>query len=326
VSCVDDACPPVHAHRLHFDPWHVAVVVLAAALVALGAWVVIDNVTAGDSATDNATALIDDFNAAATANDGAKAMTMMTPDAVLWSNGDVITGAPAWGDAINTTPTLVLDRIAPVSVNGEYATTLVRYGVPGLGYEPRTSVFVYQLRDGKIARAWSFVTRGDGTAHQPRALSKPCPPSEARFGGSLTCVGIALGVRAATITLARWLRVGPRDDLSLLDRLEGAQGELWESLGRALRAAMHSFVAKRGRAAQQGRIVRNVGRSPDWRLCPDPRSWVEWNTTFGAVTERRCSHRRSARRPAASYITRSRSSCVWRTSQRRARARRPRSS
>ena len=150
--------PPVHAHRWHFDPWHVAVVVLAAALVALAAWVVVDATTGGDSATADATALIDDFNAAAMANDGAKAMTMMTPDAVLWSNGDVISGAKAWGDAIDTTPTLVLDRLAPVTVEGDYATTFINYGVPGAGLEPRTSVFVYQLRDGKIARAWAFVT------------------------------------------------------------------------------------------------------------------------------------------------------------------------
>ena len=142
---------------MHFDPWHVAVVVLAAALVALAAWVVYDNVTAGDTATKDATALIDDFNAAAVANDGAKAMTMITRDATLWSNGDVITGAKAWGDEIDTTPTLTLDRLAPVTLEGDYATTFVNYGVPGAGYEPKPSVFVYQLRDGKIARAWAFV-------------------------------------------------------------------------------------------------------------------------------------------------------------------------
>lgn len=149
---------PVHARRLHFDPWHVAVVVLAAALVGLGAWLVVDNITAGDTATDDATALIDDFGAAAMANDGAKAMTMLTPDAVVWSNGDVMTGAQAVGDSITTTPTLTMKRVAPVTVEGNYATTFVEYGVPGLGYEPRTSVFVYQLRDGKFARMWSFVT------------------------------------------------------------------------------------------------------------------------------------------------------------------------
>ena len=148
--------PPVHAHRVHFDPWDVAVVVLAAALVALAAWVVYDNVAAGDSATQDATALIDDFNAAGMANDGAKAMTMMTPGATLWSNGD-FRGAKAWGDAIDTTPTLTLERLAPVTVEGNYATTFVNYGVPGLGYEPRPSVFVFQLHDGKIAKAWAFV-------------------------------------------------------------------------------------------------------------------------------------------------------------------------
>jgi hypothetical protein len=150
--------PAVHAHRLHLDPWHVAVVVLAAAVVGLGAWVVVDSVTGGgDSATKDATALTDDFSAAAMANDGATAMTMMTADAVLWSNGDVISGAKAWADEITTTPTLTLERLAPVTVEGEYATTFVSYGVPGAGLEPRTSVFVYQLREGKIARLWIFL-------------------------------------------------------------------------------------------------------------------------------------------------------------------------
>jgi hypothetical protein len=157
ISVSTTHAPPVHAHRLHVDPWKVAVAVLAAVLVALAAWVVIDNVTAGDSATEDATALIDDFNAAAMANDGAKAMTMLTPDAVVWSNGDVMSGAKAVGDAITSTPTLTMERLAPVTVDGDYATTFVRYGVPGLGFEPKTSVFVYQLRDGKIARGWSFV-------------------------------------------------------------------------------------------------------------------------------------------------------------------------
>ena len=157
ISVSTTHAPPVHAHRLHFDAWHVAVVVLAAALVALAAWVVIDNVTGGDSATSDATALIDDFSAAASANDGATAMTMMTDDAVLWSNGDVISGAAAWADAIDTTPTLTIERTAPVSVEGEYATTFALYGVPGVGLEPTTFVMVYQLRDGKVARLWAFL-------------------------------------------------------------------------------------------------------------------------------------------------------------------------
>lgn len=155
----------VHRHRVHIDPWHLAVVLLGAAVIALGAWTVIDQTRGGsDSATKDATALIDNFNAAAVANDGAKARTMMTPDVVLTSNSDVITGAKAWADAVDTTPTLVLDRVAPVSVEGDYATTLIRYGVPGVGYEPRTSVWLYQLREGKIARAWAFVT---GVAGSP---------------------------------------------------------------------------------------------------------------------------------------------------------------
>jgi hypothetical protein len=153
---VSTHAPPVHAHRLHFDAWHVAVVVLAAALVGLGAWVVIDNVTGGDSATQNATALIDDFNTAATANDGATAQTMMTPDVELWMDGTVITGAQDWATAISQESGLTVERIAPVTVNGEYATTFVRFGAPQSGIAPTTQLFVYQLQDGKIARLWQL--------------------------------------------------------------------------------------------------------------------------------------------------------------------------
>jgi hypothetical protein len=156
---------PVGARRVHFDPWHVAVVVLAAVVVGLGAWVVVDKTTGGSTVTtSDATALIDNFNAAATANDGAKAMTMMTTDAALWSNSDVITGAKAWAGAIDTTPSLVVERVAPVTVEGNYALTFANYGVPDLGYGPTKSVFIYQFRDGKIARLWIFVPGEAGSA------------------------------------------------------------------------------------------------------------------------------------------------------------------
>ncbi|HZD87606.1 MAG TPA: nuclear transport factor 2 family protein [Gaiellaceae bacterium] len=166
---------PVGVRRARFDPWHVAVVVLAAVVVGLGAWVVVDKTTGGGGTVtaSDATALIDNFNAAAMANDGAKAMTMMTPNAVLWSNGDVTTGAKAWAGAIDTTPSLVVERVAPVTVEGNYALTFANYGVPGLGYQVVKSVFIYQLRDGKIAKLWTFVPGEAGSA----PLDKVQPPA-----------------------------------------------------------------------------------------------------------------------------------------------------
>jgi len=42
VILVSTYAPETHRHRVHVNPWLVAVIVLAAALVALGAWVLID--------------------------------------------------------------------------------------------------------------------------------------------------------------------------------------------------------------------------------------------------------------------------------------------
>lgn len=149
--------PAAHAHRFHVNPWLVTVVALAAALVALAAWVVVDSTTGGDSATEQATALIDDFSAASSANDATAAMALATDDVVLWSAGDEIVGAKAWGDAIAGTATLTVERIAPVSVEGDYATTFARFAVPASGIDS-TMIQVYQLEDGKIARLWQFVS------------------------------------------------------------------------------------------------------------------------------------------------------------------------
>jgi ketosteroid isomerase-like protein len=149
--------PSVHAHRPHVNPWLVAVIALSAALVALAAWVIVDNYTGGDTATKDATALIDDFNAASSANDAAAAKALMTNDTVLWSNGDVIKGADAWASAIAGTPGLIVERLSPVTVNGDYATTFARFAVTSLPGIDGPTIQVYQLENGKIARLWMFV-------------------------------------------------------------------------------------------------------------------------------------------------------------------------
>jgi hypothetical protein len=74
--------PPLHAHRLHFDPWHVAVVVLVATLVALAAWTVIDNYTGGTSTTKDEQ-LVENVLAAWNARDGDAIGRLYTEDAVL---------------------------------------------------------------------------------------------------------------------------------------------------------------------------------------------------------------------------------------------------
>ena len=48
-----------------------------------------------------------------------------------------------------------VERVAPVTVNGEYATSFVRLSAPGYG--SAISISVFQMKDGKIVRQWNFV-------------------------------------------------------------------------------------------------------------------------------------------------------------------------
>jgi len=147
--------PPVHAHRLHVNAWLVAVIALAAAVIALGSWVIVDHYTGGDGATQNATTLIDKFNAAGNAGDAKALAALVTSDVVMRSEGSVITGAQALGDAAASASALGMrvERIAPVTVEGNFASTFIRAAEPG---SDRTLIAVHQLKDGKISRFWGF--------------------------------------------------------------------------------------------------------------------------------------------------------------------------
>lgn len=149
--------PPVHTHRPHVNVWLVAVIGLAAALVALGAWVLVDRSTGGDSATQDATTLIDEFSAASSANDGEAAAALLTSDAVLWSNGNTISGRTAIADEIATTTGLRVERTAPVTVEGEFASTFNSFSAPAAGVTEAPIISVYQLKNGKIFGLWDFA-------------------------------------------------------------------------------------------------------------------------------------------------------------------------
>ena len=145
----------LHAHRLNFDPWHVAVVVLSAALVAVGGWMVFDNYTGGDTATQDATSLIDDVNTAFTTNDAAALASYYAPDAVVRSlglNDEEYTGIAEIQSMASGT--WQVERIAPVTVEGEFATTFVRLHA---GDQSWTGVETFQIKDGRIVRQWSFA-------------------------------------------------------------------------------------------------------------------------------------------------------------------------
>lgn len=142
-----------HGHRrLHLDPWLVAVVVLAACLVGLGAWVIVDGYTGGDTATEDATALIDNVNTAFTTNDASALPEYYASDAVIRSLGQEYVGIESIQSLASGT--WQAERVAPVAVDGEYATTLVRLTA---GDQAATGVATFQIEDGKIVRQWGFA-------------------------------------------------------------------------------------------------------------------------------------------------------------------------
>lgn len=145
----------IHVGRPHLSLWFV-VAALAAALVGLGAWVLVDRYVGGGGATQDATSLIDRFNAAAT-NDGAAVSALLTSDAVLWSAETPIVGAKAIANQIANTPGLLIERVAPVTVKGNFATTFIRFSAVGGAIKNAPMLMVTELKDGKIFRIWTFA-------------------------------------------------------------------------------------------------------------------------------------------------------------------------
>jgi hypothetical protein len=149
--------PEARVHRPHVNLWLVAVIALAAALVGLGAWVLIDRYGGGESAAEEATAVLDDFYAAVNTQDEAALRALFADDVVVWSNGDVMTGEDQVVGAIMTTAGLTMERLAPVTVYGDFATTYIRLAVTSLPGIDGPVVETFRLDDGQIVRAWDFV-------------------------------------------------------------------------------------------------------------------------------------------------------------------------
>ena len=147
----------LHLHRPRVNPWLVTAVVSAAALIGLGTWVIIDRATGGGGTASDAAALIDNFNAAVNRNDATAIAALLTRNAVLHQRGDSVAGATTIGKVIATQAgTKNLERIAPVAVSGEYATTFIRFRAMS-GIEDWPQLQVFQIKDGKIARIWGFL-------------------------------------------------------------------------------------------------------------------------------------------------------------------------
>lgn len=146
--------PPVRLHRPHVNVWLVVAIGLGAALVGLGAWVVVDRTSGGDTATQNATALIDDVNTAFMTGDASAIPSYYASTAVMRSFGtnETYVGVAAISELADGSFTV--ERISPVTVNGEYATTFVKLTSGGQNV---TTISVFQIQDGKVVRQWNFA-------------------------------------------------------------------------------------------------------------------------------------------------------------------------
>jgi SnoaL-like domain len=143
--------PPVHRH-LTTALW-IVVGVLAAALVALGAWMVVDRYTGPEA---DAAAVFDDLTSAWSSYDEAAVRSVYAPDAIfIGAGGDSYTGV----DSIVTNVPAVkainaeIERIAPVTVEGDLSSTFVAFTSDTIN---ETWLTVLQTEDGKIVRHWDF--------------------------------------------------------------------------------------------------------------------------------------------------------------------------
>jgi hypothetical protein len=142
---------PEHRH-LTTALW-IVVGVLAAALVALGAWMIVDRYTGPEA---DATALFDDLASAWSSYDEAAVRSVYAPDAIyIGAGGDSYTGV----DSIVTNVPAVqainaeIERIAPVTVEGDLSSTFVAFRSDTIN---ETWLTVLQTEDGKIVRHWDF--------------------------------------------------------------------------------------------------------------------------------------------------------------------------
>lgn len=152
-----------HTHRAHtrrpqITAWQAAVVVLAAVVIALAAWIVVDRSTGTSSPAQETTTLVDELNAAWSAGDASAVAASFARGGVAQLQGHTFEGATTIGNHAATASGFAgfrIARAAPVSVSGEFAATFAEYRYGGssrLG----TLLAVYQLREGKILREWTF--------------------------------------------------------------------------------------------------------------------------------------------------------------------------
>jgi ketosteroid isomerase-like protein len=135
-------------NRLHINPWLIAVIALAAGLVALSAWTLVDRTSRSEPA---AVQIVDDLDAAVNAGDAEAVRALFARDAVFQvSTGERISGLDNVVNAalIPHGVGFRLERVAPVTTAGDTAATFTKHSNGAEGVE----LVVLRLRDGKIVR------------------------------------------------------------------------------------------------------------------------------------------------------------------------------
>jgi hypothetical protein len=129
--------------------------ILAAGLLALGTWVLVDRYTGPER---DATALIDDLATAWSTGDVDAISALYTSDAVLvtaWGSRYIGVKGIAYEVPGAASIGFEVERIAPVTVEGDLATTFIRYS--DASGEEGTLLSVFQLENGKILRQFDFA-------------------------------------------------------------------------------------------------------------------------------------------------------------------------
>ena len=168
--------PQTQMHRPHVNPWLVAVVVLAGLLVALGAWVIVDQTGSSVNerqASPEVVAMLEDRLAALNSADAEAIASFFTADATL---NDVMSGSPlapyrytgppsapypvvtgnkqigqAIADGVSFYGTQ-LESVPPIT---QYGRTVVEPVKAVAGVRPADWLLVYRLAgNGKIAYEW----------------------------------------------------------------------------------------------------------------------------------------------------------------------------
>jgi hypothetical protein len=130
--------------------------ILVLLLAGVGSWLLADHLTGGSGQAQDAAALIDRSCAAMSQNDATALRSLYTSGAVLTrDDGDVTVGATAISRLASLTAAMHFRiwRVAPVTVEGNLATTFMRYTSAARG---GTELGVFQFTGGKIVRQWIF--------------------------------------------------------------------------------------------------------------------------------------------------------------------------